>query len=130
MASVAVTDHGNMFGTIDFYKKAKDAGHQADLRLRGLRRRRPSAATRPSGQELPPHPAGQERRGLREPPATSTPWAFLDGFYYHPRIDKKVLKEHSKGLIGLTACLGGEVTQPADARGRRPWPRSAALEYK
>ena len=55
--------------------------------------------------------------------------AYLDGFYYHPRIDKQVLEEHSKGLIGLTACLGGEVTSAA-FRGDMDHARRAALEYK
>ena len=70
MKAVAVTDHGNMFGAIDFYKKAKERGRQADLRLRDLRRRDqgPRRPTEQGGQ--PPHPAGQERGGLQEPPRT------------------------------------------------------------
>ena len=43
--------------------------------------------------------------------------AYLDGFYYHPRIDKALLRDHSEGLIGLSACLGGEVAQSLLNRG-------------
>ena len=44
---------------------------------------------------------------------------YLEGFYYNPRIDKQLLREHSEGLIGLSACLGGEVAQTLDAERRR-----------
>src|SRR5678815_4547412 len=55
--------------------------------------------------------------------------AYLDGFYYHPRIDKQLLKEHSAGLFGLTAFLVGEGTS-ACYRGDMDAARSAAREYK
>src|SRR5262245_12503543 len=55
--------------------------------------------------------------------------AFLEGFYYHPRIDKGLLKEHSKGLIGLSACLGGEVAQTLMKQGYDK-AKEVALEYK
>ncbi|HEY8206633.1 MAG TPA: DNA polymerase III subunit alpha, partial [Myxococcaceae bacterium] len=55
--------------------------------------------------------------------------AYLDGFYYHPRVDKQVLQEHSKGLVALTACLGGEVTS-ACFRGDMDHARAAAVEYR
>ncbi len=54
---------------------------------------------------------------------------YMHGFYYHPRIDKKVLAEHSKGVIALTACLGGEVTSAA-FRGDMDHARRAAQQYK
>jgi len=128
MSSVAVTDHGNMFGAIDFYKKAKEAGVQPIL-----------------GTEA--YVAGPKGRGDRTEKISNhlillakneegyanlrylVSTAFIDGFYYHPRIDKVALKEHSGGLIGLTACLGGEVTS-ACMRGDLDSARRAALEYK
>ena len=42
---------------------------------------------------------------------------YLEGFYYNPRIDKQILREHSEGLIGLTACLGGEIAQTLEKNG-------------
>ena len=55
--------------------------------------------------------------------------AYLEGFYYHPRIDKQLLKDHSKGLIGLSACLGGEVAQTLMREGYEK-AKDKALEYK
>ncbi|HEX4802069.1 MAG TPA: PHP domain-containing protein, partial [Myxococcaceae bacterium] len=128
MSSVAVTDHGNMFGAIDFYKKAKEAGVRPIL-----------------GTEA--YVAGPKGRGDRTEKISNhlillakneegyanlrylVSTAFMDGFYYHPRIDKVALKEHHRGLIGLTACLGGEVTS-ACLRGDLDNARRAALEYK
>ncbi len=56
-----------------------------------------AAATAPSEIGQPPHPPRQERRGLRATSATSSSKAYIEGFYYHPRIDKQLLKEHSQG---------------------------------
>jgi len=128
MSSVAVTDHGNMFGAIDFYKKAKDAGIKPILGLEAY-------VAGPKGREdktekianhlilLAKNAEGYSN--LRYLASTG----YLHGFYYHPRIDKQILKERSKGLIALTACLGGEVTS-ACFRGDMDHARRAANEYK
>ncbi|MBX7100108.1 MAG: DNA polymerase III subunit alpha [Myxococcaceae bacterium] len=128
MSSVAVTDHGNMFGTIDFYKKAKDAGLKPIIGLEayvaGAKGR--EDRTEKVANHLILLAKDQEGYGnLRYLASTG----YLHGFYYHPRIDKQVLKEHSKGLVALTACLGGEVTSAA-FRGDMDHARRAALEYK
>jgi len=128
MSSVAVTDHGNMFGAIDFYKKAREAGVQPILGTEAY-------VAGPKGREdrtekISNHLillAKNEEGYANLRYLVST--AFIDGFYYHPRIDKLALKEHSRGLIGLTACLGGEVTS-ACLRGDLDSARRAALEYK
>src|SRR5581483_3106144 len=127
MSSVAVTDHGNMFGTIDFYKKAKEAGIKPIIGLEAY-------VAGPKGrgdrtEKIANHlillAKNEEGYGnLRYLASTG----YMDGFYYHPRIDKQVLKDHSKGLIGLTACLGGEVTS-ACFRGDMDHAKRAALEY-
>jgi DNA polymerase-3 subunit alpha len=128
MSSVAVTDHGNMFGTIDFYKKAKDAGIKPII---GMEAYVAGAKGRQDKTEKVAHHLillatnDEGYRNLRYLSST----AYLDGFYYHPRIDKSVLKDHSKGLVGLTACLGGEVTS-ACFRGDMDNARRAAQEYK
>ncbi|MCA2978554.1 MAG: DNA polymerase III subunit alpha, partial [Myxococcaceae bacterium] len=128
MSSVAVTDHGNMFGAIDFYKKAKEAGIKPIVGLEAY-------VAGPKGREdrsekianhlilLAKNKEGYQN--LRYLASTG----YMHGFYYHPRIDKKVLKEHSKGLVALTACLGGEVTS-ACFRGDMDHARRAAQEYK
>ncbi len=128
MSAVAVTDHGNMFGAIDFYKKAKDAGIKPIIGMEAY-------VAGPKGREdrtekIANHLillATNEEGYANLRYLSST--AYLHGFYYHPRIDKQVLKERSKGLVALTACLGGEVTS-ACFRGDMDHARRAALEYK
>jgi DNA polymerase-3 subunit alpha len=128
MSSVAVTDHGNMFATIDFYKKAKDAGIKPIIGMESY-----VAGTKGRGdrtEKVAHHlillaKNAEGYANLRYLAST----AYMDGFYYHPRIDKKVLAEHSKGIFALTACLGGEVTS-ACFRGDMDHARKAAQEYK
>ncbi|HEX9508752.1 MAG TPA: DNA polymerase III subunit alpha, partial [Myxococcales bacterium] len=128
MSAVAVTDHGNMFGALDFYRKAKDAGLKPIL---GTETYVAGAKGRSDRTERVSHHlillAKNETGYANLRYLSST--GYLDGFYYHPRIDKEVLKERSEGLIGLTACLGGEVTS-ACFRGDMDHARRAALEFK
>ncbi len=128
MNSVAVTDHGNMFGAIDFYKRAKSAGIKPIL---GIEAYVAGDKGRQDRSEKVAHHlillAKNEEGYANLRYLSST--AYMDGFYYHPRMDKKVLAEHSKGLFALTACLGGEVTS-ACFRGDMDHARRAALEYK
>ncbi len=93
---MAVTDHGNMFGTIDFYKKAKDAGIKPIIGIEAY-------VAGPKGrgdrtEKIANHLillAKNEEGYANLRYLAST--GYLDGFYYHPRIDKQVLKEHSQG---------------------------------
>src|SRR5262245_39603872 len=128
MSAVAVTDHGNMFGAIDFYKKAKDSGIKPILGLEayvaGTKGR--TDRTEKVANHLILLAKNEEGYANLRMLASK---AYLDGFYYHPRIDKQLLREHSAGLFGLTACLGGEVTS-ACYRGDMDAARSAAREYK
>jgi DNA polymerase-3 subunit alpha len=128
MTSVAVTDHGNMFGAIDFYKKAREAGVKpilgTETYVAGPKGR--ADRTEKISHHLILLAKNEEGySNLRYLVSTG----YIDGFYYHPRIDKQVLKEHSRGLIALTACLGGEVTS-ACFRGDMDHARRAALEFK
>src|SRR5689334_13303892 len=127
MTSVAVTDHGNMFGTIDFYKKAKDAGIKPIIGLEAY-------VAGPKGrtdrtEKIANHLIllAKNKEGYDNLKFLSS-MGYLDGFYYHPRIDKQVLKDHSKGLVGLTACLGGEVTS-ACFRGDMDHAKRAVQEF-
>ncbi len=101
MSAVAVTDHGNMFGALDFYRKAKDAGLKPIL---GTETYVAGAKGRSDRTERVSHHlillAKNETGYANLRYLSST--GYLDGFYYHPRIDKEVLKERSEGLIGLT----------------------------
>ena len=128
MSAVAVTDHGNMFGAIDFYKKAKEAGIKPILGMEayvaGTKGR--TDRTEKVANHLILLAKNEEGYANLRVLASK---AYLDGFYHHPRIDKQLLKEHSGGLFGLTACLGGEVTS-ACYRGDMDVARSAAREYK
>ncbi|HNN92561.1 MAG TPA: DNA polymerase III subunit alpha [Pseudomonadota bacterium] len=108
MDAAALTDHGNMFGAVDFFKKAKGAGKKpifgietyvcADHKDRQNRRNYHLILL------------AKDMTGYKNLQYLSS-MAFLEGFYYHPRIDKALLKEHSEGVIGLSACLGGEIAQ-------------------
>jgi DNA polymerase-3 subunit alpha len=128
MSSVAVTDHGNMFGAVDFYKKAKDAGIKPILGTEAYVAGPKGRADRTDKISNHLILLAKDEEGYANLRYLVSA-AFLEGFYYHPRIDKVALKEHSKGLIGLTACLGGEVTS-ACFRGEMDQARRAALEYK
>ena len=128
MSAVAVTDHGNMFGAIDFYRKAKDAGIKPIL---GMEAYVAGDKGREDRSEKVAHHLillAKNEEGYANLRVLASR-AYLDGFYYHPRIDKQLLKDHSAGLFGLTACLGGEVTA-ACFRGDMDHARRTAREYK
>ena len=111
MDSLAITDHGNMFGAVDFYLEAQRAGIKPII-----------------GCEVYVAPGSRldkESRGIDEAAyhlillarnesgyhnlMKLVSIAYLEGFYYRPRIDKEILSQYSKGLIGLSACLKGEI---------------------
>ncbi|MCL2626010.1 MAG: DNA polymerase III subunit alpha [Cystobacterineae bacterium] len=128
MNSVAVTDHGNMYGAVDFFQKAKAAGVKP---IFGMEAYVAGPLGRADRSEQVNHHLvllAKDAEGFANLRTLSS-MAFTEGFYYHPRIDKPLLKKHSKGLIGLSACLGGEIGQ-AMLRGDLNWARRAALEYK
>ncbi len=111
MPAMALTDHGNMFGAIEFYTKAKAAGVKPILGMeayvaQGSRLDR--NAQRGSSNHLVLLAADETGyRNLLKLTSSS----YLEGFYYKPRIDKELLRKHSAGLIGLSACLKGEVNE-------------------
>ncbi|MGV3622445.1 MAG: DNA polymerase III subunit alpha, partial [Archangium sp.] len=128
MKSVAVTDHGNMFGAVDFYKKAKDASLKPIIGLEAYVAGPKGRADRTEKVANHLILLAKNKIGYQNLRYLSS-MGYLDGFYYHPRIDKQVLKDHSEGVIGLTACLGGEVTAAA-FRGDMDHAKRAASEYK
>jgi len=112
MDSIALTDHGTMYGVIEFYKKAKQKGikpiigSEFYLATRTMRDREAKMDDRQFHLVL----LAKNREGYENLIKLTTK-AWLEGFYYKPRIDKELLKKHSKGLIALTACLKGEIPQ-------------------
>ncbi len=111
MGSVAITDHGAMFGALDFYQKARAAGVKPIIGCEcymamGSRLDKTSADKGRFHLVL----LAKDLTGYRNLCKLASS-AFLEGFYYRPRIDKEILAKHSEGLIALSACLQGEIPQ-------------------
>ena len=130
MPAVAITDHGVMYGAIEFFLQAKAAGLkpiigvEAYVAPRSLSDRDPKLDASAFHLVL----LATNAQGYRNLIALTTT-AHLDGFYYKPRIDKDVLAAHSAGLVGLSGCLKGEVTQ-AILRGDLAAARQVAGRYR
>ena len=118
MPAFALTDHGVMFGAIEFYKKAKKRGIKPII---GNEMYMVTRGSRFDKQKLgDKHPEGKRhgynhivllaknRTGYRNL-MKLTSLGFLEGFYYKPRIDFELLEKYHEGLIALTACAGGVV---------------------
>jgi DNA polymerase-3 subunit alpha len=126
MDTVALTDHGNMYGMIDFYKRAKAEGVKPIFGCETY----VSATDRFDRTERKNYHLillAKNEEGYRNLQYLNS-MAFIEGFYYHPRVDKKLLKERSGGLFALSACLGGEVAQVLMKNGYEEAKKSA-LEY-
>ena len=111
MPAVAITDHGNMYGAIEFYKEAQERGLKPILGCEtyiapGSRLDKKSGNAREAAYHLVL--LAKDEVGYKNLIKLVTS-AHLEGFYYKPRIDKEILAQHSKGLIGFTSCLKGEV---------------------
>ena len=109
MPAVAITDHGNLFGAVKFYEAALKRGLKPILGCEVYvattnRFDRSPDADRPYHLVL----LCENERGYRNLLKLASS-AFLEGFYYKPRIDKDLLARHADGLIGLSGCLRGEV---------------------
>src|SRR5262245_6352109 len=116
MKAVAMTDHGNMFGALDFYKKAKEHGVKPIFGCETY-----VAATdrhdKTNRRNFHLILLARNQVGYKNLTYLNS-MGYLEGFYYHPRIDKKLLRDHSEGLIGLSACLGSECAQTLMKQGR------------
>lgn len=130
MEAVAITDHGVMYGVVDFYAQAKKAGIKPIIGCEvyvapGSRFEKTVVRGAESAYHLVLLAENQE--GYRNLVQLVSK-AFLEGFYYKPRIDKVLLQEHHQGLIGLSACLAGEIPSLIVA-GEREKAEKIALEY-
>ncbi|MBY0371573.1 DNA polymerase III subunit alpha, partial [bacterium] len=142
MEAVALTDHGNMFGALDFYLKAKEFKIKPILgcELYVAPQSRLMRGTHTSGDdEVAPYStarSGMSHLILLVQNATGyanlcklVSSGFLEGFYYKPRIDKEILAKHTEGLIATSACLKGEVTNYC-VLGDMDRAREAAIWYR
>ncbi len=112
MGAVAVTDHGNMFGAIEFYTKARAADVKPIIGIEayvapGSRFDKSKTSISDAAYHL--ILLAENNAGYRNLLKLASA-GFIDGFYYRPRIDKEILAECHEGLICATACLKGEVT--------------------
>jgi len=113
MPAVAMTDHGNLYGAIEFYQEANKAkikpiiGCEAYL-APGPMSERKDVAGRRRASHLTLLAADNEGYANLVKLITK---GHLEGFYSHPRVDKEALAEHSKGLICLSGCLNGEINE-------------------
>jgi DNA polymerase-3 subunit alpha len=131
MDSMAITDHGVMYGVIDFYRAAREAGIKPIIGCEvyvtsGSRFDREIAG----GEDRYYHLVllAENNQGYQNLMKIVSK-GFVDGFYYKPRVDYEVLKEYSEGIIALSACLAGEV-QRLIGRGLYERGREAALRYQ
>ncbi|MBU1990399.1 DNA polymerase III subunit alpha [bacterium] len=108
MTSVAMTDHGNMFGAIDFYQQMTDAGIKPIIGMEGYIHNGDTLDDKSTKQRFHICLYAKDQKGYENLMYLSSK-AFIDGFYYFPRINKQELREHSEGLICTSACLQGEV---------------------
>lgn len=129
MPAMALTDHGNMFGAIDFYRKARRQGVKPILGIeayvaQGSRVDRDPARGRSNHLVL----LARDETGYRNL-LKLTSRSYLEGFYYKPRIDHELLRDNAEGLVGLSACLKGEVTEMV-VQGRERDAERRAAEYR
>ncbi len=131
MDSMAVTDHGVMYGVIDFYRAAKEVGIKPIIGCEvyvapGSRFDRESG----SGEDRYYHLVllAENDQGYHNLMKIVSK-GFLDGFYYKPRVDYEILQTYHEGIIALSACLAGEV-QRYLARGMYEEAKRAALHYQ
>lgn len=154
MPAVAVTDHGNMYGMMRLFDACSDPkigggevkpilGCEVYVAPRSRHDRKlaaKNAATGEEGLEDCVDPSGSRDAGYHlvllaknhvgfANLSKMVSQGFTEGFYYKPRIDKELLKEHSEGLIALTACLGGEV-QARLMQGRPDQAERVASEFR
>ncbi len=112
MPALAITDHGNMYGAIEFYKLAKNAGIKPIIGVEAYIANRGRADKDPGIDNKRYHLTllAKNLQGYKNLIRLVT-ISHLEGFYYKPRMDKEILRKYSDGIIALSGCLGGEVAR-------------------
>src|ERR1700688_2067886 len=127
MPAVAMTDHGNLFGAVEFYNHAKAKGIHPVIGCEVYVAQQGHTLKNDSNRYNHLVLLCENQEGYRNLiQLVST--GYLDGFYYKPRIDKDLLSRHSKGLIALSACLRGDINETLMAD-RYEDARRIAYEY-
>jgi DNA polymerase-3 subunit alpha len=130
MEAVAVTDHGTMSSTIEFYKAATEAGIKPIIGLEVYVASRSRHDRDPAKDKARYHLTmlAMNNKGYQNLMQLST-IANLEGMYYKPRIDREVLEKYNEGIIILSGCAGGEVSESITA-GNYEQAKAVALWYK
>ncbi len=130
MPAIAITDHGNMFGAIDFYQQAYKQGIKpiigCELYVAPRSRLDKSYSIGETARHL--IVLVKNMQGYKNLMKLTTT-GYLEGFYYRPRVDKEILKEYSEGLIASSACLHGEINDLI-LKGRMDEAKKAARSYQ
>jgi len=138
VTSVAITDHGNMFGAIDFYKTMRKEGIKPIIGMEAYIHNQDDIGDKTTKQRFHLCLYAKNDIGYKNLMYLSS-MSYIQGFYYYPRINKKMLIEHSEGLVCSGACLQGEVNWHLNLNnkrnvqfGARGYERAKeiALEYK
>jgi DNA-directed DNA polymerase III PolC len=130
MDALAITDHGSMYGVVDFYKACRKAGIKPILGCefyvapRGMGDRTPNLDDKPSHLVL----LAENQEGYQNLLRLAS-LSFTEGFYYKPRVDREALTNNHLGLIALSGCLAGEVAARLLA-GDAAKAREAAVFYR
>ncbi|QPI03379.1 DNA polymerase III subunit alpha [Campylobacter concisus] len=135
--AAAITDHGNMFGAIDFYKAMKKEGIKPLIGIEAYVHNGEQLDDKSTKQRFHLILIAKNETGYKNLMYLSS-MSYIEGFYYYPRINKKILKEHSEGLVCSSACLQGEVSWHLNLSdrnvkfGAKGYERAkeVALEYK
>ena len=131
MPAVALTDHGVMYGVMEFYKEAKKndikpiIGCEVYVASRSRFDKESSFGDAERGHLVLLCKNNEGYKNLTK----LVSLGFIEGFYYKPRIDKEILRKYSKGLIGLSACLAGEIPK-ALSENNYEKAKELTLEYK
>jgi DNA polymerase III subunit alpha len=110
MPSVAMTDHGNLFGAVEFYDQAKKHGIHPVIGCEVYIAQQGQSVKSESNRYNHLVLLCENQEGYQNLIQLVSS-GYLDGFYYKPRIDKDLLSRHSKGLIALSACLRGDINE-------------------
>ncbi len=110
MTSLAITDHGAMYGVVEFFKQAKKAGIKPILGFEAYVSPRGMTDKDPQKDKSQFHLVllAENYEGFKNIIKLCST-GFVDGYYYKPRIDHETLRQHSRGIIALSACLAGEI---------------------
>ncbi len=138
MTSVAMTDHGNMFGAIDFYNAMNAQGIKPIIGMEAYIHNNEEINDKTTRQRFHLCLYAKNQTGYKNLMFLSSQ-AYMHGFYYYPRINKKLLRDNSEGLVCSSACLQGEINWHLNLQNQRNVKNGAlgynrakevALEYK